>query len=65
MVNIVSSVSTSVNNRCSLWEEDKIKALIAIWGETGIQEEQGFEFPRVDSPNPDSNPVQCNPDLYM
>jgi len=22
-----------------LWEEDEIKALIAVWGETGIQEE--------------------------
>jgi len=34
--NIMSSASAS---RGSLWEEDEIKALIAVWGETGIQEE--------------------------
>ena len=53
----------SVNNRSFLWEEDEIKALIAIWGKTGIQEEQGFEFLRVDSANPDFN--QCNLDSYV
>ena len=63
--NIMSSTSASVNNQGSLWEKNEIKALIAVWGETGIQEEQGFEFSRLDSTNPDSNPVQCNLDSYM
>ena len=45
--NIMSSASVSVNNRGSLWEDDEIQALIAVWRETGIQgeldgaEEQG------------------------
>ena len=32
-------MSSASASRGSLWEEDEIKALIAVWGETGIQEE--------------------------
>ena len=59
-----NSASASVNNRGSLLDEE-IKALIAVWGEIVIQEEQGFEFLRVESANPNSNLVQCNPNSYV
>ena len=62
----VGGVSTNIMSSAStLWKEDEIHALIVVWGKTGIQEEQVFEFPCVESANPDFNLVQCNPDLCM
>ena len=34
-----TTVSTSTSSRGSLWSDEEVRALIAIWGEANVQEE--------------------------